>query len=260
MQEIKKRLDDELAGGQLAPEQEKILQSMRRHWEGLTVFVEHPHVPMDNNAAERALRALAVARKNFYGSRSQWSGELAMGCFTILATLRQHGICPRRYCGREFSPAELDHIRELLEIRPALGRVAVSRRICQDLGWLNVLGQPKEMSCRVALLRMEKDGLMDLPPSVRKKGRRQRRFQLSAASDPREPVQASVRTLEPLVFERVEKSSPSSLWNELDPEVSLLGLPASEWGSNASPGLERRRPAFGRAGVRGLRLASQAAR
>jgi hypothetical protein len=52
---------------------------------------------MDNNAAERALRALAVARKNFYGSRSEWSGELAMGCFTILATLRQQGICPRRY-------------------------------------------------------------------------------------------------------------------------------------------------------------------
>ena len=61
-----------------------------------------------HNAAERALRALAVARKNFYGSRSKWSGELAMGCFTILATLRQHGICPRRYfrayleaCARE---------------------------------------------------------------------------------------------------------------------------------------------------------------
>ena len=97
VQEIKERLDQELAGGQLAPEKEKILRSMRRHWEGLTLFVDHPHVPMDNNAAERALRTLAVARKNFYGSASQWSGELACGCFTILATLRQHGICPRRY-------------------------------------------------------------------------------------------------------------------------------------------------------------------
>jgi transposase len=97
VQEIKKRLDQKLDGGQLAPEQEKILKSMRRHWEGLTVFVDHPQVPMDNNAAERALRQVAVARKNFYGSRSQWSGELACGCFTILATLRQHGICPRRY-------------------------------------------------------------------------------------------------------------------------------------------------------------------
>lgn len=108
VQEIQERLDRELGGGPLAPEQEKILKSMRRHWEGLTLFVEHPHVPMDNNAAERALRALAVARKNFYGSSAPWSGELAMGCFTILATLRQHGICPRRYfrayveaCARE---------------------------------------------------------------------------------------------------------------------------------------------------------------
>jgi transposase len=115
VKETRERLDRELAGGQLAPEQEKILKSMRKHWEGLTLFVEHPYVPMDNNAAERALRALAVARKNFYGSRSEWSGELAMGCFTILATLRQHGICPRRYfqayleaCAREGSKAPKD--------------------------------------------------------------------------------------------------------------------------------------------------------
>ena len=97
VQEIKEALDRELAGGQLAGEPEKILQSMRRHWPGLTVFVDHPHVPMDNNAAERANRPLAVARKNFYGSGSEWSGELACACFTILATLRQQGICPRRY-------------------------------------------------------------------------------------------------------------------------------------------------------------------
>jgi len=54
VQHIKERLDQELAGGQLAPEQEKILKSMRRHWAGLTVFVDHPQVPMDNNAANAA--------------------------------------------------------------------------------------------------------------------------------------------------------------------------------------------------------------
>ena len=129
----------------------------------------------------------------------------------------------RRYCGREFSAAELDHIRELLELRPALGRVVLSRRISQDLGWLNVLGQPKEMSCRVALLRMEKDGLIGLPPPLRKKGSRQRRFQLSAASDPRESVQASVQALEPLVFQRVEQGSLSCFWNELIQRYHYLG-------------------------------------
>src|SRR4029079_2835635 len=106
------------------------------------------------------------------------------------------GLASRRYCGREFSPAELDHIGQLLQLRPVLGRVALSRRICQDFGWLNVLGQPKEMSCRVALLRMEKVGLIGLPPPLTRGGHGQRRFELSAASDPREPVQASVQDLE----------------------------------------------------------------
>lgn len=130
---------------------------------------------------------------------------------------------PARYCGREFSWTELSHIRQLLELRPALGRVALSRRVCQDLGWVNVLGQPKEMSCRVALLRMEKDGLLKLPPPLRKNGQGKRQPQLSSASDPREPVQTCLRILEPLVFQRVEKGKISSLWNELIERYHYLG-------------------------------------
>lgn len=129
----------------------------------------------------------------------------------------------RRYCGREFSTADLAHIRELLQIRPALGRVALSRRVCQDLGWLNGLGQPKAMSGRVALLRMEKDGLLQLPEPLSKNGRGQRRFQLSSASDPRAPVQAPVQALEPLVFQRVAGGKLSPLWNELIQRYHYLG-------------------------------------
>ena len=40
-------------------------------------FVDDPRIPMDNNASERAGRGPAVARKNFYGSGSLWSGRLA---------------------------------------------------------------------------------------------------------------------------------------------------------------------------------------
>ena len=132
-------------------------------------------------------------------------------------------LSPRRYCGREFSSADLDHIRQLLQLRPVLGRVALSRRVCQDLGWLNALGQPKEMSCRVALLRMEKDGLIALPAPLAKNGGGRCRFQLSAASEPGEPVQGPVGTLEPLAFQRVDKAKLSSLWNELIQRYHYLG-------------------------------------
>ena len=97
VQELQQALDRELASAPLAREQQKVLQSLRRHWPGLTVFVDHSAVPMDNNAAERANRPVAVARKNYYGSGALWSGELACAAFTILATLGQQGICPRRY-------------------------------------------------------------------------------------------------------------------------------------------------------------------
>lgn len=133
------------------------------------------------------------------------------------------GQAVRRYCGREFSAGELNHIGQLLKRRPVLGRVALSRRICQDLGWLNVLGQPKEMSCRVALLRMEKDGLIGLPAPLTKNGRGPRPVALSALSDPGEPVHGSLRVLKPLVFQRVEKGPLSRLCNELLQRYHYLG-------------------------------------
>jgi transposase len=79
----------------LAPPCRKILKSLARHWAGLTVFVDHPEVPMDNNAAERALRNPVVGRKNYYGSGSRWSAQLAASLFTIFQTLQVNELNPR---------------------------------------------------------------------------------------------------------------------------------------------------------------------
>jgi transposase len=46
VQELQQRLAQQLASAQLAPEQQKVLQSLRRHWPGLIVFVDHPAVPV----------------------------------------------------------------------------------------------------------------------------------------------------------------------------------------------------------------------
>jgi len=48
---------------------------------------------------------------------------------------------PRRYCGRDFSAADLAHLQELLGRQPALNRAQLSRQVCQDLGWRNAGGQ-----------------------------------------------------------------------------------------------------------------------
>ena len=48
------RGEAELAAPDLHPVPRKVLESLGNHWTGLTVFVEHPEVPMDNNTAERS--------------------------------------------------------------------------------------------------------------------------------------------------------------------------------------------------------------
>jgi transposase len=89
--------EEELADEHLHPAARKVLLSMKEHWEGLTLFVDNPHVPMDNNRGERTLRIAALARKNFYGSGAEWSGKLTMWMFSLLATLKKWGINRRKW-------------------------------------------------------------------------------------------------------------------------------------------------------------------
>jgi len=69
-----------------------------------------------------------------------------------------------RICGQEFSQKIFDRIRGAVESEPAISRRALSLRVCEWLDWKSPNGRPKEMSCRVALLRMQADGLIALPP------------------------------------------------------------------------------------------------
>ena len=63
----------------------------------LTRFVEDPRIPLDNNAAERALRGPVVGRKNHYGSRSLRGTEVAAAFYTLCETARLVGVDPRAY-------------------------------------------------------------------------------------------------------------------------------------------------------------------
>jgi transposase len=86
---------DELSDPKLRQPCRKVLDSLQEHWMGLIRFVDDPRIPLDNNASERAGRGPAVARKNFYGSGSLWSGRLAAAMFSLLATLAHWKLNPR---------------------------------------------------------------------------------------------------------------------------------------------------------------------
>jgi transposase len=81
----------------LHPAARKVLVTLDHEWEGLARHEAFPELPLDNNAAERALRNPVVGRKNYYGSGSRWAAELAARVWTITATASRAGCNPLSY-------------------------------------------------------------------------------------------------------------------------------------------------------------------
>ena len=67
--------------------------------------------------------------------------------------------------GREFSGEIIDRIRLRVQDDPTLTRTGLSREVCAWLDLRGADGRLKDMSCRVALLKLARRGLIALPPA-----------------------------------------------------------------------------------------------
>jgi hypothetical protein len=65
--------------------------------------------------------------------------------------------------GRHFSEDILSRIRHRVQHEPTLTRSALSREVCAWMHWHGHDGTPKEMNCRMALLKLARRGLIELP-------------------------------------------------------------------------------------------------
>ena len=128
-----------------------------------------------------------------------------------------------RYCGRIFSAEELELIRGLIASNPQFNRNVLSGIVCDQLGWLRPDGRPKDMSCRVAMLRMHRDGWITLPPPRKPTGGRKPPPPLTAASAPREPLAVFGQALDEIALRPIDNRKDSSLWNELIERYHYMG-------------------------------------
>jgi transposase len=63
----------------------------------LVRFLDDPRIPLDSNHVERALRAIAVGRKNHYGSRSERGTRVAALLYSLIESAKLCGVEPRAY-------------------------------------------------------------------------------------------------------------------------------------------------------------------
>ena len=130
-----------------------------------------------------------------------------------------------RIRGRTFTPEELSKIRMLVETSPADHRFALSKRICEELGWIQHNGRLKDRSCRDVLARLHGMGVIHLPwprrPSVRR-----RHVKITDRSAPRAlpgfgPLDIKAASF--VIVSGTRNGEQERLWNEYVERYHYLG-------------------------------------
>ncbi len=127
-----------------------------------------------------------------------------------------------KYCGRDFTEKEIELIRNMMKEDPNRTRTDVSRLVCKDFGWYKADGGLKDMSCRVALLRMEKDGLITLPPPRTKNWNGKPYKRKTVITNPKPLKEIPAGAFGELNVEIVSRKN-SALWNEYINRYHYLG-------------------------------------
>ena len=73
----------------------KAMDYMLKRWPAFTRFLDDGRICLSNNAAERALRGIALGRKAWLFAGSDRGGERAAAMYTLIATAKLNGIDPQ---------------------------------------------------------------------------------------------------------------------------------------------------------------------
>jgi transposase len=86
-------------------------------WDALLCYADDGCIEIDNNPAERALRTVALGRKNYLFAGSDAGGERAAAIYSLIGTAKLNGLDPEAYLRNVLSRIAdhpINHIEELL--------------------------------------------------------------------------------------------------------------------------------------------------
>src|SRR5271170_744188 len=87
-------------------------------WEALVRYSDDGRIEIDNNAAERALRAVALGRKNYLFAGSDGGGESAATLYSLIGTAKLNGIDPESYLRNVLSRIADHPVNRIEELLP----------------------------------------------------------------------------------------------------------------------------------------------
>ena len=116
--ELKAAMETALERGSKKTALSQALRYALTRWPALTRYTEDGRLDMTNNAAERAIRPIAVGRKNWIFAGSDEGGRRAAVMYTLIETAKLNGIDPEAYLRSVIARIAAHPMRRLHELLP----------------------------------------------------------------------------------------------------------------------------------------------
>ena len=91
---------------------------MLKSWPAFTLFLDDGRVCMSNNAAERALRGIALGRKSWLFCGSDRGGERAAAMYSLIVTCKMNGVDPQAWLADVLARIDSHPAHRLDELLP----------------------------------------------------------------------------------------------------------------------------------------------
>ena len=100
------------------------IQYALNQWDALCVYATEGFLAIDNNAAERAMKRVAIGRKNWLFAGNDRAGETTALLYTLIASAERHGVDPQRYLTSVFAKLPFTPEEELDQFLPDVWKKA----------------------------------------------------------------------------------------------------------------------------------------
>lgn len=115
--------------------------------------------------------------------------------------------------GREITEEDINIIKDTVEKYYHKGRRHISREICCIWKWYQANGATKDMACRYIMLKLEKDGIMKLPPGRTNGNNDKKKTEKIVLEE--FPLAGSIEMYPDLELRLLTKPSENQLWNRI---------------------------------------------